>query len=41
MEKPKREVERIKARLVPKSVPRDVVRKAPVLAPGKVVANPA
>ncbi len=40
MEKPKREVERIKARLAPKPVPRDVVRKTPLLVPGKVAASP-
>src|SRR5262249_27186019 len=40
MDKPKREVERIKARLAPKPVPKDVVRKEPVLAPGKVAKSP-
>jgi len=40
MDKPKREVERIKARLAPKPVPKDVVRKAPVLVPGKVATSP-
>ncbi len=39
MEKPKREVERIKARLAPKPVPRDVVRQTPLLVPGKVPAS--
>src|SRR5262249_26889165 len=40
MEKPKREVERIKARLAPKPVPKDLVRKAPAPLPGKVAASP-
>jgi len=40
MGKPKREVERIKARLAPKPVPRDVVRKAPALVPAQVAASP-
>jgi len=40
MDKPKRQVERIKARLAPKPVPRDVVRKAPLPSPGKVAASP-
>src|SRR5215813_3929565 len=40
MERPKREVERIKARLAPKPLPRDVVRKAAPLVLGKVAASP-
>ncbi|HJZ84548.1 MAG TPA: HNH endonuclease signature motif containing protein [Polyangia bacterium] len=40
MQRPKREVERIKARLAPKPVPRDVVRKAPAPFPGKVAQSP-